>query len=282
MTIGPSHFPSKLPIDVTDLCPWRQPQANHAHAQSQGPPESAWEESETKGSHEIPTGKCLMFFLLWLIIKLPIIVPHDTCSDTCPCHHSLILEGIGNFIVWNVTLIGHFKSWVRNTCEMWHDNFHITSWAQCHSWHGLLSWNYLLLCASHLSQLKEIKLKIDLQETHWPKFKRTIQTWIQVWTRQFLGNLQKLNNMQRFQCIALGARPTGRYAARWYATARCKGVLLAKRTKALQTRRLAVKNNGDRCTLTMQTRVPFYLVLTSWLNYAERTYMKDGHGRTCQ
>lgn len=49
----------------------------------------------------------------------------------------------------------NFSLWVRNI------NLHIASWAQCHSWHGLPSWNYLLLCASRLSQLKEIKLKID-------------------------------------------------------------------------------------------------------------------------
>lgn len=110
---------------------------------------------------QLETVWCFLLRLSMIInlyIYISYIITNDCSSRYHPCHHSLILKGTGNFIVRNVTLIGHLtisSLWVRNI------NLHIASWAQCHSWHGLPSWNYLLLCASRLSQLKEIKLKID-------------------------------------------------------------------------------------------------------------------------
>lgn len=122
---------------------------------------------------QLETVGCFLLLLI-MIINLYIIT-NDCSSWYHPCHHSLILKGTGNFIVRNVTLIGHLTI---SSLSVRNINLHIASWAQCHSWHGLPSWNYLLLCASRLSQLKEIKPKIDWRKKDRPKYKRTIQTWI--------------------------------------------------------------------------------------------------------
>lgn len=59
---------------------------------------------------QLETVWCFLLRLSMIInlyIYISYIITNDCSSRYHPCHHSLILKGTGNFIVRNVTLIGH-------------------------------------------------------------------------------------------------------------------------------------------------------------------------------
>lgn len=78
----------------------------------------------------------------------------------------------------------------------------------------LLAWSTLLKLSAALRKSPVATQRNQAQD--WLEKKRSteMQTNYTNMNTKFLGNLQNLKHSQRFQC-ALGARPTGRYAARW-------------------------------------------------------------------
>ena len=171
---------------MTDLCPWRQPQANHAHAQSQGPPESATKVAAyLQMKPWTPNWKLFDVFLLRLIMIINLYI----------IYYILYIIYSYKWLFLTIPSLpsfshpqGHWQ-FHRTKCDLnWpFDNFKSLS-AEHQPPHRqlssvpLLAWSTLLKLSAALRKspvaTQRNQAQDWLEKKSWPKCKRTIQTWI--------------------------------------------------------------------------------------------------------